>query len=54
MNVVFLERVMHDVGELASLPQISAKMLRVPCNERSSVDQLARVIRIMHQGESCG
>ncbi len=44
MNAAFLERAMHEAGELASLPQTFAEVLRVLRDERSSADQLARVL----------
>lgn len=44
MDSAFLERVMHEAGKLASLPQTLAEVLRVVRDERSSADQLARVL----------
>lgn len=44
MNAAFLERAMHEAGELASLPQTFAEVLRVLRDEYSSADQLARVL----------
>jgi HD-like signal output (HDOD) protein len=44
MNAAFLERVIHEAGELTSLPQTLAEVLRVLRDERSSADQLARVL----------
>jgi HD-like signal output (HDOD) protein len=44
MNAAFLERAMHEAGELASLPQTLAEVLRVLRDEHSSADQLARVL----------
>jgi|GEM_PF-4574158 len=54
MNAAFHERAMYEAGDLASLPQTLTEVLRVLCDLRSSADQLARVIRTLHQGESCG
>jgi HD-like signal output (HDOD) protein len=44
MNATFLDRAMHEAGDLASLPQTFAEVLRVLRDERSSADQMARVL----------
>lgn len=44
MNIAFLDRAMHEAGNLVSLPQTFAEVLRVLRDEHSSADQLARVL----------